>query len=173
MKPFTRKASVLWLGSGERGKGSVSTPSAVLKQAPYRSGNHQKQGGTNPPELIAAAQASSFSLTLATELGAAGYPPRQIDTTAMVTMESIAAEWTMTQIHLEVIATVPKVTQYDFIDAALRAKANCPVARSLKANISMRAHLKDGARPKASARLEHGRTSKNHSPLKRIKRDAG
>jgi hypothetical protein len=56
-------------------------------------------------------------------------------------MEDIAAGWTMTQIHLDVVATVPKVAQCDFVDAALRAKANCPISRSLNANISMRAQL--------------------------------
>ncbi len=141
MKPYTRKASVLWLGSHQRGKGAVSTPSAVLNRAPYASGSDIKRRGTNPPELIAAAHAGSFSMTLANELGEAGYNPRQIDTTVTVTMENVAALWTMTQIHLDVIATVPKVAQCDFIDAALRAKANCPISRSLNANISMRAKL--------------------------------
>jgi len=142
MKPYTRKASVLWLGTRQRGKGAISTPSDVLKKAPYASGSDIKRRGTNPPELIAAAHAGSFSITLANELGEAGYRPRQIDTTATVTMEDIATGWTMTQIHLDVIATVPKVAQCDFIDAALRAKANCPISRSLNANISMRANLK-------------------------------
>jgi lipoyl-dependent peroxiredoxin len=141
MKPYTRKASVLWLGTRQHGKGAVSTPSAVLKQVPYASGSDLRRRGTSPPELIAAAHAGSFSMTLANELGAAGYRPRQIDTTATVTMEGIAAAWTMTQIHLDVIATVPKVAQCDFVDAALRAKANCPISRSLNANISMRARL--------------------------------
>ena len=100
--------------------------------------------------------AFSFSMTLANELGQAGYSPRQIDTTATVTMEDIAARWTMTQVHLDVIATVPKVAQCDFIDAALRAKANYPISRSLNANISMRANLQRGAAalrmfPRASA----------------------
>src|SRR2546422_11101496 len=142
MKPYSRKASVLWLGTRQRGKGAISTPSTVLKKTPYASGSEIKRKGTNPPELIAAAHAGSFSMTLANELGEAGYSPRQIDTTATVTMEKIAAGWTMTQIHLDVIATVPKVAQCDFIDAALRAKANCPISRSLNANISMRANLK-------------------------------
>ncbi len=141
MKPYTRKASVLWLGSHQRGKGAISTPSAVLNQAPYASGSDIKRRGTNPPELIAAAHAGSFSMTLANELGEAGYNPRQIDTTATVTMEDIAAGWTMTQIHLDVIAAVPRLEQCDFIDAALRAKANCPISRSLNANISMCAKL--------------------------------
>lgn len=141
MKTYTRMASVVWLGSQQHGKGAISTPSAALKKAPYASGSDFKRRGTNPPELIAAAHAGSFSMTLANELGAAGYRPNQIDTTATVTMEHVAAGWTMTQVHLDVAATVPSATQCDFVDAALRAKANCPISRLLTANISMRAKL--------------------------------
>ena len=141
MKAFTRKASVLWVGTHQHGKGALSTPSAVLKRTPYASGRDLKRRGTNPPELIAAAHAGSFSMTLANELAQAGYSPRQIDITATVTMEDVAAVWTMTQIHLDVIATVPKAAQCDFVDAALRARANCPISRSLNANISMSAKL--------------------------------
>jgi len=141
MTPYIRKASVLWLGSRQRGKGAISTPSAVLKKAPYTSGSHVQRRGTSPAELLAAAHAGSFSMTLAHELGEAGYRPRQIDTTAAVTMENNAAGWTLTQIHLDVVATVPKVAECDFVDAALRAKANCPVSRALNPNISMNAKL--------------------------------
>jgi osmotically inducible protein OsmC len=107
----------------------------------YAAGGDIKRRGTNPPELIAAAHAGSFSLTLANELGEAGFTPRQIETTATVTMENINPGWTMTQVHLDVIAAVPNVAQCDFVDAALRAKANCPISRVLTANISMRAKL--------------------------------
>src|SRR5437763_14539496 len=122
MKPYTRNASVLWLGTRQRGKGAISTPS-VLKKAPYAAGSDSKRRGTNPPELIAAAHAGSFSMTLAHELGEAGDSPHQINTIATVTMENIAAGWTMTHIHLAVDATVQKVAQCDFIYAALRAKS--------------------------------------------------
>jgi len=141
VKSFTRKASVSWRGSRRRGKGAISTPSALLDEAPYGSGGEPRRRGTSPPELIAAAHAGSFSMTLAKELDEAGYRPRQIDTTATVTMEALASAWTLTQIHLDVMATVPRVAQCDFVDAALRAKANCPISRSLNANISMRATL--------------------------------
>src|SRR5881296_2501566 len=147
MKPYTRKASVLWLGTHQGGKGAISTPSAVLKNVAYASGSDLKQRGTNPPELIAAAHAGSFSMALASELGEAGYSPAQIDITATVTMEDVAAGWTMTQIHLDVVAIVPKVAQCDFIDAALRAKSSCPISRLLDANISMRAKLTRRAAP--------------------------
>ena len=141
MRPYDRKASVLWLGTEQHGKGAISTPGTILKGVPCVSGRDMKRRATNPPELIAAAHAGSFSMTLANELADAGYRPRQIETTATVTMEDISAGWTMTQIHLDVIATVPMVAECDFVDAALRARKNCPISRSLNANISMRATL--------------------------------
>jgi lipoyl-dependent peroxiredoxin len=141
MKPYTRQASVLWVGTRARGKGALNTPSAALKMALYAAGSDLKGRGTNPPELIAAAHAGSFALSLASELGLAGFSPRQIDTTATVTIENIAAVWTLTQIHLDVAAAVPRAAECDFVDAALRARANCPVSRALNATISMRAHL--------------------------------
>ena len=141
MRPYARKASVLWLGSEQHGRGAISTPGTILKGVPCVSGRDMKRRATNPPELIAAAHAGSFAMTLANELADAGYRPRQIETTATVTMEDISAGWTMTQIHLDVIATVPMVAECDFVDAALRARKNCPISRSLNANISMRATL--------------------------------
>jgi lipoyl-dependent peroxiredoxin len=119
-----------------------------------------KPRGSNPPELIAAAHAASFASTLANELAEAGYPPRQIETTALITMESIATRWTLTQIHLEVIAAVPRVAECDFVDAALRAKANCPISRALNANISMQAKLSSEG---LSARSKPGKARKRRT----------
>jgi osmotically inducible protein OsmC len=107
----------------------------------YANNGDIKRRGTNPPELVAAAIAGSFSLALANELGVAGYKPRQIDTTATVTMENMSVGWTLTQIHLDVTAAVPRVAECEFVDATLQAKANCPISRALNANISMRAKL--------------------------------
>jgi osmotically inducible protein OsmC len=141
MKPYAKQASARWSGTRKRGKGVLRTPSASLKMALYASQVGLRKRGTNPSELIAAAHAGSFSITLASELAEAGYGPRQIDTTSTVTMEHLANRWTMTQIHLDVVAAVPKVADCDFVDATLRAKANCPVSRALNANISMHAQL--------------------------------
>ncbi len=165
MKPYTRKASVLWVGTQQRGKGAITTPNAALKMALYASGGNLKRRGTNPPELIAAAQAGSFSLSLANEVAEAGYHPRQIDTTATVTMENVAAEWTLTQIHLEVIAAVPRLAECDFVDAALRAKASCPISRVLNANISMSAKLsgRDAVAPRAKPRQRARGVRKNQA----------
>ena len=141
MKSYARRASVRWLGTRQRGKGALSTPSAALKVALHATDGHPKRRGTNPAELVAAAVAGSFSLALAGELGGAGYRPRQIDTTATVTLEFLAARWTLTQIDLEVTATVPGAADCDFVDATMQARANCPISRALDANLVMSAKL--------------------------------
>lgn len=139
MKTYARHASARWLGTRQRGKGAINNPSATLKLALHD--GDAKARGTNPAELMAAAIASSFSLTLAEELGQAGYKPRQIDIIATVTLEHLASGWTLTQILLAVTATVPRAAECDFVDATLRAKANCPISRVLSASTLMNAKL--------------------------------
>jgi osmotically inducible protein OsmC len=97
--------------------------------------------GTNPDELIAAALAGCFAMTLAKELIQAELRPEQISVTAMATSEELPAGWTITHIQLDVQAKVPSATQDQFIVAALAAKTTCPIARVLNATISMTASL--------------------------------
>jgi len=141
MKPYARQASVRWLGKGQRAKAPDYTSRSALRMTLCPKHRDLKRRGVNPPELVAAAHAGSFSLTLANELQEAGYHAKQIDTTATVQMEYIFQGWTLTQIHLDVTARVPKAAECDFVDAALQAKANCPISRALNTNISMRAKL--------------------------------
>ena len=142
MKPMKRSASVRWTGGSTDGNGAMTTESGVLKLLRYSSSTTpKKRDATNPAELIAAAHAGSFSMALADELGVAGFVPNHIATIATVTMERLAAGWTMSSINLNVLAKVPKAAQGDFIDAILRAKTGCPISRLLRANISMNAKL--------------------------------
>jgi lipoyl-dependent peroxiredoxin len=171
MKAYAQQASVRWMGTRQRGKGVLRTPSAALKLALHAAGGNLKRRGTNPLELMAAAHAGSFALTLAGELAEAGFGPRQIDTSATVTMEQRAGGWTLTQIHLDIVATVPKVAECDFVDAALRAKANCPIARALNANVSMRAHLnRHEALPAILSQHRPGTSGRRKAPTNRPRR---
>ena len=139
MKVYERQASVRWLGTGHQGKSA--TAGSALQMTPGPKGRDLKVRGVDPSELIAAAHAGSFSLTLANELAEAGYQARQIDTTVTVTMQHSAQGWALTQVNLDVTARVPRAAECDFVDAALQAKAHCPISRALNANISMRAKL--------------------------------
>jgi len=139
LKTYTRKATVRWHGTHSRGAGAITLPIAL--KLPYGSGITEKLKGTNPPELVAAAHAGSYSMCLAHELGLAGFGSNSIDTTATVTMQDMPAGWRMTQIHLDIVASVPSARQCEFVDAALRAKANCPISQLVSANVSLRAKL--------------------------------
>jgi lipoyl-dependent peroxiredoxin len=170
MKAYTRNASASWLGTHQHGKGAITAPVTLLRKMPYSAGSAPKRGATSPPELMAAAHAGSFAMSLANELQIAGFSPKQIDTTAAVTMEPRPAGWRITQIHLDVVATVARVLQADFVGVALRAKANCPISQVVSANISMRARLDR----RGDARLMPHRESQPRLRAgKNIRRDGG
>jgi len=137
-----RTASAQWTGDLKSGKGTVSTSSGVLKDSPYSfTTRFENAPGTNPEELIAAAHAGCFTMALSGALGRGGFTPQKLATTASLTLEQVEGNWTITAIHLETKATVPGVPKNKFAEIAADAKANCPVSRLLKANITLDATL--------------------------------
>src|SRR5215211_6962752 len=89
MAEIYRKAGVLWTGDLRNGRGIVSTESRTLFEQPF---NYQMrfedEVGTNPEELIAAAHAACFSMSIAGTLAKNGYDPVRTDTTATCTLAS-------------------------------------------------------------------------------------
>ena len=139
-----RKASAVWNGNLKEGKGRISTASGVLSNTQYSFSTRFEEGaGTNPEELIAAAHAGCFSMALSGQLTTAGHPPESVDTTATVKMEKTDAGFTVTGVHLEVVARVPGIDQAGFDTAAQNAKNGCPISRLLKAEITMDARLEE------------------------------
>jgi lipoyl-dependent peroxiredoxin len=139
---MNRNASAIWKGTLHEGEGTLTTESGVLAKTQYSYRTRFAEGiGTNPDELIAASLGGCFSMALSNELGLSGFHPKSIETTATATLEDLAAGWTLTHVQLDVRANVPDASQARFMDAALAAKANCPIARLLKTNISMTASL--------------------------------
>ena len=67
--------------------------------------------GTNPEELIGAANAGCFSMFLAAQLTAAGHPPTSIETSATVTLGELGGGPAITKIELETNAVVPGASQ--------------------------------------------------------------
>lgn len=137
-----RKASAVWKGGLKDGKGSVSSTSGVLSNAPYSfTTRFENTPGTNPEELIAAAHAACFSMALSAQLGEAKLTPESINTSATLTMEKLDKGWTITTVNLDVVAKVPGASQEAFNTAAQNAKAGCPVSKVLNAKITMNAKL--------------------------------
>src|SRR5499427_3351219 len=137
-----RKASAVWKGGLKDGKGSISAPGGVLNNTQYSFVTRfENAPGTNPEELIAAAHAGCFTMALSAQLGTMNFTPQRLRTSAKLTLEKLDAGWTISKIHLDVSARVPGISASAFESAAASAKANCPVSRLLKAEITMDAHL--------------------------------
>jgi lipoyl-dependent peroxiredoxin len=139
---MNRTASAIWSGDLKHGFGALATHSGVLKETPYSFATRfEGAPGTNPEELIAAAHAGCFTMALAASLGQAGFSPKRLATQATVTLEQVAGNWTISRVHLENEAWIPGIAAEQFQKVAADAKANCPVSRLLRAEISLTAKL--------------------------------
>jgi osmotically inducible protein OsmC len=139
---MVRKASAEWRGGLKDGKGTMSTDSGLLANAPYSFSTRFENGkGTNPEELIAAAHAGCFSMALSAQLGAAGITPESVRTTAAVTLEKVGDGFSVTASHLDVTARIPGADRAAFQKAAEQAKSGCPISKLLNAKITMEAKL--------------------------------
>ena len=137
-----RSASAVWKGGLKDGRGTISTQSGVLADTQYSFSTRFEDGkGTNPEELIGAAHAGCFSMALSGQLGSAGLTAQSIDTTATVTLEKLDAGFTVTAVHLKLVARVPGADKAAFETAANNAKAGCPISRLLNATITLDAQL--------------------------------
>jgi len=137
-----RNGSAVWRGGLKDGKGTVSTDSGVLSNTQYSFSTRFEDGkGTNPEELIAAAHAGCFSMALSAQLGNAGMPAEQIQTTATVSLDKTDGGFAITAVHLDVRAKIPGADKQAFETAANNAKSGCPVSKVLNATITMDAKL--------------------------------
>ena len=137
-----RKAYAVWKGGIINGSGTISTDSGVLSNTQYSFSSRFEHGiGTNPEELIAAAHAGCFSMALSGQLVAAKLTAETINTTATVTIEKQGDGFTITAVHLDVMAKIPGASIEVFNTAAKKAKEGCPVSKVLNATITMDAVL--------------------------------
>ncbi len=137
-----RSASAVWHGDLKQGHGALATHSGVLKDTPYSFGMRFEQApGTNPEELLAAAHAGCFTMALTASLGRAGFVPKRLATQAVVSLEQVDGKWTINHVQLTTEAWIPGIDVAHFQKIAADAKADCPVSRLFKADISLSAKL--------------------------------
>ncbi len=139
---LTKEANVVWKGDGKSGTGSITTQSKVLNAAPYGFKARFEGGpGTNPEELIGAAHAGCFTMSLAFKLAEAGFNPQDLKTKAQVMMDKEGSGWAIKEVKLSLQAIIPEIDNKKFQEIAADAKANCPVSKALKLPISLEASL--------------------------------
>jgi lipoyl-dependent peroxiredoxin len=128
----TRSAAGEWHGSLTEGSGKVTLASSGLGtfDVTWASRAEEPDGRTSPEELIAAAHAACFSMSLSSGLTKAGHPPTTLNTHAEVDFQPGEG---ITGIRLRVSGDVPGLDAGGFREAAEAAKVGCPVSKALAA----------------------------------------
>jgi lipoyl-dependent peroxiredoxin len=132
---MSKYANAEWQGTGKEGKGTLTTETQTLNNAPFTFATRfgEAKDGTNPEELIAAAHAGCFSMKLSFVLNEAGYTADKIETKCDITF----GDGAISKSHLTVNAKVPGISKEKFDECAKNAKENCPVSKSLSSNINI------------------------------------
>jgi len=129
---ITRTAHASWGGTVAKGGGRLGLGSGAF-EGPFTLNARVEDGqpGANPEELIGAAHAGCFTMSLADQLSEAGHPPTELRTTARVRLEQLPEGFRITRITLSAEGKVAGVDDAQFQQLAERAKATCPVSLAL------------------------------------------
>ena len=127
----TRNASAQWQGTLKEGDGTMALGSGAW-EGPFTYTSRFEEGqGTNPEELIGAAQAGCFTMELSSALAKAGHPVDSVRTEARVHLRDVGGSPAIAQIELVTRGRVPGIDDATFKEMAAEAKEGCIISRAL------------------------------------------
>src|ERR687897_3289529 len=127
----TRNASATWKGNLMEGDGRMALGSGSW-EGPFTFKSRFEDGqGTNPEELIGAAEAGCFTMQLASTLSEAGHAVESVHTDAKVHIRNIDGNPTISQIELVTRGRVPGLDEETFKKTADETREVCIVSRAL------------------------------------------
>ena len=134
-----RRATAIWQGSLTEGRGTVTTGSGALRDAPvtWASRVEEPDGKTSPEELLAAAQAECYAMVLSNLLTKQGKSVDRLEVTAVCTVERQEGGLKITTMKLQVRGRVPDMDQDAFARLADEGEKNCPVSNALRGNVQI------------------------------------
>ncbi len=128
----TRSAEASWQGTVPDGSGRIALGSGAYEGAfTLRARVQDVERSTNPEELIAAASAGCYTMSLADLLSGQGHPPADLQTQARISLEQTDDGFRITRIELRTTGEVPGIDAERFAELAEQAKATCPVSLAL------------------------------------------
>jgi osmotically inducible protein OsmC len=144
-----RAADVVWEGNVARGSGTISAGTGAFSGLPYSLATRIAGAAetTSPEELLAAAHAGCFGMSLATELTNSGTPPQRLDVRCTITMDEVAGKGHLiVDSALDVTARVPGIDRAAFEGVVGEADAGCSMSALIRASasISVNARLQGG-----------------------------
>jgi osmotically inducible protein OsmC len=149
MPRVQREANVTWDGNLARGSGGITAATGAFEGLPFSLASRVEQpaGKTSPEELLAAAHAACYSMSLAGELTSAGSPPEQLDVTATVTLDEVE-DGSHRIVASDVVARarVPGIDEAALQGVAEVADRGCPFSALIRANgrVTVHATLQGG-----------------------------
>jgi lipoyl-dependent peroxiredoxin len=126
-----RNAKATWQGSLMDGSGTIEGVGSGAfgpLDVTWVSRADTPDGRTSPEELLAAAWATCYSMSLAHALAGAGTAPERLETSVTVTFQPGEG---LTKGAITVVGTVPGIDHDVFVEHAEGAKVNCPVSKAV------------------------------------------
>ena len=135
MPRIERTAMVEWNGNVARGSGTITAATGAFTELPFSLPSRigAPEGKTSPEELLAAATAGCFTMSLGSELVSGGTPAGRLEVTCTIVMDEVPDEGhqivgAQLVLHAEVDGA-----DGDALEAAIeRAEAGCPFTTLLK-----------------------------------------
>ncbi|HYK84991.1 MAG TPA: OsmC family peroxiredoxin [Ktedonobacteraceae bacterium] len=140
MPKAERRAEVTWEGNLTEGHGTIaSTSSGALKNMPitWASRVERPDGKTSPEELLAAAHAECYAMSLSHTLAQGGTPAEMLNVSAVCTIEIGASGPKIRSVDLNVRGKVAGLDEAGLEKAAQAAEQSCPVSNALRNNVSI------------------------------------
>lgn len=133
----TRRSSARWEGGLKGGKGTFKGESGAIGGQYNFSSRFESGTGSNPEELLAAAEAACFSMAFSGDLEKNGTPPTSVETDAACTVEPADGGFRITTIALTVNANVPGIDDVKFQEIARATLTGCPVSKAFHGNLEI------------------------------------
>jgi osmotically inducible protein OsmC len=145
-----RGANVTWDGNLARGSGSIAAATGAFDDLPFSLASRVEQpaGKTSPEELLAAAHAACYAMSLAGELTIAGSAPQHLDVTATVTLDEVeGSSHRIVASDVVARARVPGIDETALQEVAKTASRGCPFSALVEASgrVTVKATLEGGA----------------------------
>jgi len=122
-----RKVKSVWNGTLKEGSGKMNITGY---SGPFTFASRFENGkGTNPEELVGAAQAGCYSMFLSALISGEELTPESIETEAAVTLGELDGGPAITNIKLTSVVKCEGLSQEKFEELAAAAKEKCPISR--------------------------------------------
>jgi osmotically inducible protein OsmC len=135
MPRIERSAKVVWDGNVARGGGNISGDTGAFTDLPFTLASRiaNPEGKTSPEELLAAAHAGCFTMSLGSELARDNTPAGHLEVHCTIVMDEVPGEGhQIVGSNVTVLAQVEGASDESLADAVRRADEGCPFSTLLR-----------------------------------------